>query len=77
VFQTNEIDNKSLENAKRLFISDEINNIEVGTVIGLQQIHKYLFQDLYDFAGIIRKENISKGNGRSTRIWLDLILKKI
>jgi len=116
----NEIDKKSLENAKKLFSSNEIDNIEIGTTKGLQQIHKYLFNDLYDFAGKIRKENISKGNfrfgnslyleemlqkietmkettldeiidkyvemniahpflegnGRSTRIWLDLILKK-
>lgn len=116
----NEIDKQSLENAKKLFSSNEINNIEVGTTKGLKQIHKYLFDGLYDFAGNIRKENISKGsfrfantlyledmlikiekmsestldeiinkyvemniahpfkdgNGRSTRIWLDLILKK-
>jgi len=115
-----EIDIKSLENAKKLFASNDIKNIEVGTVKGLQQIHKYLFRGLYDFAGIIREKNISKGNfrfanslylkeilekigtmpestldeiiakyvemniahpflegnGRSTRIWLDLILKK-
>lgn len=74
----NEIDSKSLENAKRLFTSNEINNIEVGTVMGLQQIHKYLFQDLYDFAGIIRKENISKGNFRfANSLYLEEILKKI
>jgi len=116
----NEIGKQSLENAKKLFSSNEINNVEVGTTKGLQQIHKYLFLGLYDFAGNIRKENISKGNfrfantlyledmlnkietmnestldeivnkyvemniahpfkdgnGRSTRIWLDLILKK-
>lgn len=116
----NEIDKKSLEKAKELLLSGAINNVEVGTTKGLQQIHKYLFDGLYDFAGVIRKENISKGNfrfgnslyleemlkkietmseetlndiidkyvemniahpflegnGRSTRIWLDLILKK-
>ena len=116
----NEIDKKSLENAKKLFSSGDINHIEIGTTKGLQQIHKYLFDGLDDFAGKIRKENISKGNfrfgnslyleemlkkietmsekslneiidkyvemniahpflegnGRSTRIWLDLILKK-
>ena len=44
-----ELDKKSLENAKRLFSSKQIDNIEVGTVKGLQQIHKYLFDNLYDF----------------------------
>ena len=56
----NEIDKKSLENAKKLFSNGNINNIEIGTTKGLQQIHKYLFDDLYDFAGKIRKENILK-----------------
>ena len=103
-----------------MFESSFIDNIEVGTSKGLQQIHAYLFGGLYDFAGQIRQKNISKGgfqfavvrymsdtlkrieqmpensfeqivdkyieiniaypfmegNDRSTRIWLDLILKK-
>lgn len=110
----------SKEKAKKLFDSGDINKIEVGTFKGLSQIHKYLFEDIYDFAGKVRDMNISKnnfrfaplmyldislkhienmpqntyeeiiekyvemniahpfreGNGRSTRIWLDLILKK-
>ena len=114
------IDGKSKTKAYALFESSLINNIEVGTTKGLQQIHAYLFGGLYDFAGQIRQKNISKGgfqfavsrflgdtlkqieampettfdeiankyvemniahpfmegNGRSTRIWLDLILKK-
>jgi cell filamentation protein len=114
------IDGKSKTKAYAMFESSFINNIEVGTIKGLQQIHAYLFGGLYDFAGQIRQKNISKGgfqfavshflgdtlkqiermpettfdeivnkyvemniahpfmegNGRSTRIWLDLILKK-
>ena len=106
--------------AIRLFETGELNSFEVGTFAGLAQIHKYLFEDVYEFAGKIRTENISKsnfrfasamyleealekidempqsnfdeiiekyiemniahpfreGNGRSTRIWLDMILKK-
>ena len=114
------IDGKSKTKAYALFESSFINNIDVGTIKGLQQIHSYLFGGLYVFAGQIRQKNISKGgfqfavsrflvetlkqieampettfdeiimkyvemniahpfmdgNGRSARIWLDLILKK-
>ncbi|MBQ9469172.1 MAG: Fic family protein [Clostridia bacterium] len=114
------LDEKSKQKAYELFESGFINNIEVGTAKGLQQIHSYIFGGLYDFAGQIRTLNIAKGgfafapalyldgalahiekmpentledivkkyvemnvahpfmegNGRSTRIWLDLILKK-
>ena len=110
----------SKQKAKQLYDSNDINNIEVGTFLGLSEIHRYLFEDIYDFAGKIREVNISKGNfrfapvmyleqslehidkmpqsnfeeiiekyveiniahpfregnGRATRIWLDLILKK-
>ncbi len=106
--------------ALELFDSNKINEFEVGTFKGLSQIHKYLFEDVYEFAGKVRTENLAKGNfrfaaamyledillkidkmpqntfediikkyiemnvahpfregnGRSTRIWLDLILKK-
>ncbi len=118
--QLSQIDQKSLKQAKELFANKQIDQIEVGTIRGLQQIHQYLFDGLYDFAGQIRQQNLSKGNfrfanalyledmlpkisqmseatfddiikkyvemniahpflegnGRSTRIWLDLILKR-
>ena len=74
----NKIDEASLENAKRLFSSGDIERIEVGTVKGLQQIHHYLFDGLYDFAGQIRTQNISKGNFRfANTLYLEDILKKI
>ncbi len=55
------IDGKSKTKAYALFESSFIDNIEVGTVKGLQQIHAYLFGGLYDFAGQIRTKNIAKG----------------
>ena len=110
----------SKQKAKQLFDSGDIKAVQIGTFEGLQYIHKYLFQDIYDFAGKIRTVNIAKnnfrfaplmylehslkyidtmpqttfeeiiekyvemniahpfreGNGRATRIWLDLILKE-
>ncbi len=55
------IDEKSKQKAYELFESGLINAVEVGTVRGLQQIHAYIFDSLYDFAGQIRTKNISKG----------------
>ena len=59
-----EINTKSLENAKRLYTSGDIEKNEIGTTEGLVAIHQYLFKDLYPFAGKIRTQNIAKGNFR-------------
>ena len=110
----------SKKRAKKMFDTEYLNTLDAGTFQSLKAIHKYLFEEIYEFAGEIRKVNIAKGNfrftplayieeavkniekmpqstyeeiiekyvemniahpfregnGRSTRIWLDLILKK-
>lgn len=110
----------SKKRAIELWDKGIINEFEVGTFKGLKQIHRYIFQDVFSFAGKIRSVNLAKGNfrfapllfleenlkiiekmpenefseiiekyvemnvahpfregnGRATRIWLDLILKK-
>ena len=72
------IDKKSLSKAYDLFEGGKINQIEVGTTKGLQEIHQHLFNGLYDFAGKIRTLNISKGGFRfATALYLNEILPKI
>lgn len=110
----------SKKKAVELFENGMLENLEAGKFQTLCEIHKYLFDDIYDFAGKIRTVNISKGNfrfaplmyletaiknvdkmpqntfgeivekyvemnivhpfregnGRSMRIWLDMMLKK-
>ena len=46
--------------AKELFESGYLDSFDVGTFQALSKIHKYLFSDIYYFAGEIRKENIAK-----------------
>lgn len=109
----------SKKKAAELFEKGNLDNLTAGSFSTLQAIHKYLFEDIYNFAGQIRNVNIAKGNfrfaplmylqvalenidkmpqstfdeivekyvemniahpfregnGRSTRIWLDHILK--
>ena len=110
----------SKKKAIALFENGILDRLEAGRFSSLKEIHRYLFEDIYDFAGKIRTVNIAKGNfrfaplmyleaalvqidkmpqstfdeiiekyvemniphpfregnGRSTRIWLDMILKK-
>lgn len=110
----------SKKKAVWLFESGTLDTLPFVTFSALQAIHKYLFEEIYDFAGKLRTVNIAKsnfrfapliyleaalanidkmpqstydeiiekyvemniahpfreGNGRSTRIWLDLMLKK-
>mgnify|MGYP001105756523 CR=1 FL=1 len=76
--KTDQIDAQSLDKAHALFESGDINRIEVGTVAGLCEIHRYLFGGLYDFAGRIRTLNISKGGFRfANALYLDAILPVI
>lgn len=72
------IDQQSLAKAYRLFESGAIDTMEVGTTKGLQAIHRYLFEGLYDFAGEIREVNIAKGGFRfANSLYLKEILVKI
>lgn len=64
--------------ALELFDTNKIDEFEIGTFKGLSCIHKYLFDDIYSFAGKIRKENIAKGNFRfASCMYLEDILHKI
>ncbi len=77
--ELNKLEEKiSKSKALDMFESGKIKQIEVGTFKGLSQIHKYLFEDIYDFAGQIRGVNISKGNFRFAPImYLEEALNKI
>jgi cell filamentation protein len=64
--------------AIELFENKILDKIEVGTYKGLAEIHKYLFEDIYEFAGEMRKGNISKNNFRfASEMYLEEALNKI
>lgn len=72
------LDEQSKKKAYDLINSGVINDIDVGTTKGLQQIHSYLFDGLYDFAGKIRTKNISKsGFMFANALYLSSILNDI
>ncbi|MDU5201138.1 protein adenylyltransferase Fic [Finegoldia magna] len=64
------IDEELLSKKRAIELWDKgfINDFEVGTYKGLQEIHGFLFQDIFDFAGKTRDVNLSKGNFRFTNI---------
>lgn len=68
----------SKKKAVALFENGLLDNMEAGKFSSLSSIHKYLFEDIYDFAGQVRKENISKGNFRfAPLMYLENALKNI
>ena len=68
----------SKQKAKRLYDEHVLDSFEVGTYAGLQAIHRWLFEDIYDFAGHTRTLNLSKGNFRfASAIYLDEALRQI
>jgi len=68
----------SKQKAKQLFDTNDIDKVKVGTLNGLKYIHKYLFEDIYPFAGKIREVNISKNNFRFAPVmYLEASLKHI
>ena len=73
-----QIDGQSLQKAQKLFETGDIDKMEVGTTKGLCDIHRYLFNGLYDFAGKIRSLNITKGGFRFANcLYLEAILPVI
>ena len=54
----------SKKKALELFDSGTLDKLEAGKFSALKTIHKYLFDEIYDFAGELRTVNISKGNFR-------------
>lgn len=68
----------SKKKAVELFENNILDILEVGKFSTLQTIHKYLFEDIYDFAGKLRNVNIAKGNFRfASIIYIEEALKNI
>ena len=68
----------SKKKAVLLFEKGILDSLPAGKFSTLQAIHRYLFEDIYDFAGEIRKVNIAKGNFRfAPLMYLDAALKNI
>ena len=68
----------SKQKAKRLYDEGVLDTFEVGTYAGLQAIHRWLFEELYDFAGETRTLNLAKGNFRfASALYLDEALRQI
>ena len=68
----------SKQNALALFEKGILETLEIGTFSALREIHRYLFEDIYDFAGKLRAVNISKGSFRfAPVIYLEDALKNI
>ena len=78
VILTREEEKISKSKAKKMFETGYLDTLEAGTFEALKNIHKYLFEDIYEFAGILRKVNIEKGNFRFTPIvYLEESIKNI
>ena len=68
----------SKKRAVELFENGMLENLEAGKFQTLCEIHKYLFDDIYDFAGKIRTVNISKGNFRfAPLMYLETAIKNV
>ncbi len=68
----------SKKRARELFENGMLDRLEAGRLSSLKAIHKYLFDDIYDFAGELRTVNISKGNFRfAPRMYLEAALESI
>ena len=68
----------SKKKAIELFESGYLNSLEAGKFNSLSKIHKYIFGEIYDFAGLVRDVNISKGNFRFAPVmYLDAALENI